>query len=98
MSESPTPGGAGRPKRLFRSVRRHHLVLAGVIDAAVSSGATFIVGLAATYYLQPEVLGGYALAFSVFVVSGFIPLSSSSRQPRSRRSSIRQDSSCLSFG
>jgi O-antigen/teichoic acid export membrane protein len=69
----PTAGGAGRARRVFRSIQRHHLVLAGIIDAAVSSGATFIVGLAATYYLQPEVLGAYALAFSIFVVSGFIP-------------------------
>jgi O-antigen/teichoic acid export membrane protein len=47
--------------------------MAGVIDAAVSSLATFVIGLFATRSLDPETLGGYALAFSVFVLSGFIP-------------------------
>jgi O-antigen/teichoic acid export membrane protein len=66
--------------QLLRSVssavgaaRNSHLVLAGVIDAGVSSLATFVIGLYATRALDPEVLGGYALAFSVFVLSGFIP-------------------------
>jgi O-antigen/teichoic acid export membrane protein len=55
------------------SFRRHHLVVAGVIDAGVSSAATFVVGLVATHSLDPDALGVYALAFSVFVLSGFIP-------------------------
>lgn len=54
-------------------LRRHHLVVAGVIDAGVSSAATFVVGLEATHSLDPDALGAYALAFSVFVLSGFIP-------------------------
>jgi O-antigen/teichoic acid export membrane protein len=57
----------------LESLRRHHLVLAGVIDAGVSSAATFAVGLVATHFLDPDELGAYALAFSVFVLSGFIP-------------------------
>jgi len=47
--------------------------MAGVTDAAVSSLGTFVVGLYATRELEPEALGGYALAFSVFVLSAFIP-------------------------
>jgi O-antigen/teichoic acid export membrane protein len=58
---------------MLRAARGGHLVMAGVIDAAVSSLATFIVGLYATRSLEPEALGGYALAFSIFVLSGFVP-------------------------
>lgn len=61
------------PVSAIRAARGGHLVMAGVIDAAVSSLATFVIGLYATRSLDPETLGGYALAFSVFVLSGFIP-------------------------
>jgi O-antigen/teichoic acid export membrane protein len=65
--------GLSRVTAALRATRRGHLVLAGVIDAGVSSMATFVIGLYATRALEPEALGGYALAFSVFVLSGFIP-------------------------
>ena len=54
-------------------LRRNHLLVAGVLDAGVSSAATFVVGLEATRSLDPDALGAYALAFSVFVLSGFVP-------------------------
>lgn len=68
------PGGRTRViAPVVESLRRNHLIVAGIVDTAVSSAATFIVGLAAAYTLQPTELGAYALAFSVFVLSGFIP-------------------------
>lgn len=64
-----TPGRLSLPGRVLS----HHLVVAGVLDAAVSSSATFLAGLTATRVLAPDVLGLYALAFSVFIFSGFVP-------------------------
>ncbi len=55
------------------SLQRNHLIVAGVLDAGVSSAATFVVGLEATRSLSADALGAYALAFSVFTLSGFIP-------------------------
>jgi O-antigen/teichoic acid export membrane protein len=65
--------GRSRVSAAWSGAKSGHLVLAGVIDAGVSSLATFVIGLYATRALEPEALGGYALAFSVFVLSGFIP-------------------------
>lgn len=61
------------PLRLVSRARHEHRILAGIVDAALSSLATFIVGFYATRVLDPVTLGGYALAFSVFVLSGFVP-------------------------
>ncbi|MEX1295847.1 MAG: hypothetical protein AB1Z67_06730 [Candidatus Limnocylindrales bacterium] len=53
-------------------MRGQHRIVAGVVDAGLSSLATFIVGFYATRNLEPAILGAYALAFSVFVLSGLI--------------------------
>lgn len=60
------------PGQLLTSVRGQHRIVAGVVDAGLSSLATFIVGFYATRNLEPAVLGAYALAFSVFVLAGLI--------------------------
>ncbi len=73
MPGSKQVGQMLRIRAAGHAVRRQHLLVAGVIDAGVSSAATFVVGLAATYFLHPDALGAYALAFSVFVLSAFIP-------------------------
>lgn len=47
---------------------------AGLVDAGASSLATFVAGVAAARLLDPAVLGGYAVLFSVWVFTQQIPL------------------------
>jgi O-antigen/teichoic acid export membrane protein len=65
--------GSRSPGRPLQALRREHRIVAGVVDAGLSSIATFIVGLYATRTLDPAALGGYALGFSVFIVSAYVP-------------------------
>jgi O-antigen/teichoic acid export membrane protein len=51
----------------------HRAILPGVLDAGLASLATFAVGLVAARFLEPTVLGGYALVFSVFVLACMVP-------------------------
>lgn len=46
---------------------------AGVLDAALSSLASFAVGFYAARSLQPTVLGGYALVYSAFLLMTSVP-------------------------
>jgi len=46
---------------------------AGVLDAGLSSVATFATGIYASRFLDPHELGGYALIFSATVVSAILP-------------------------
>ena len=54
--------------------RPQHLTLsAGVVDTALASLATFLVGLFAIRHLSPAALGAYALAFTAVSLAGIIP-------------------------
>lgn len=46
---------------------------AGLVDAGLSALATFAAGIFATRLLDPVTLGGYAMAYAIFVVAGWIP-------------------------
>ncbi len=48
-------------------------IVPGVLDAALSSLATFVTGLYAARYLPPTSLGGYALVFSAFMLMTKVP-------------------------
>ena len=48
-------------------------ILPGVVDAGLSSLATFVTGLYAARYLPPTLLGGYALVMSAFVLMTKVP-------------------------
>lgn len=47
--------------------------VAGVLDAGLSSLATFITGLLAVRYLSPDVLGVYAVGYSAFLLGSAVP-------------------------
>lgn len=59
--------------RWRRTVMRRQTVVAGVLDAALSSLATFAVGLYAARLLDPVQLGGYALAFTAYGLATTVP-------------------------
>ena len=48
-------------------------VLAGLVDAAVSSLATFVVGVYAVRTLEPVVLGGYSLVYQLVFLAAIVP-------------------------
>jgi O-antigen/teichoic acid export membrane protein len=48
-------------------------ILPGVLDAGLSSLATFVMGFYAARYLPPTILGGYALVFSAFMLMTKVP-------------------------
>jgi hypothetical protein len=50
-----------------------HRIPAAVLDTGLSSLATFVVGVYATRALSVEVLGGYALVFTVVLLGGLVP-------------------------
>jgi O-antigen/teichoic acid export membrane protein len=52
---------------------RHFTLSAGVVDTALASLATFLVGLFAIRHLSPAALGAYALAFTAVSLAGIIP-------------------------
>ncbi len=52
---------------------QHFTLSAGVVDTALASLATFLVGLFAIRHLSPAVLGAYALAFTAVSLAGIIP-------------------------
>lgn len=58
-------------RALGRTMRRD--IVPGVLDAGLSSLATFVIGLYAARYLPPTILGGYALVFSAFMLMTKIP-------------------------
>lgn len=66
---STVPGGLIVRLRGGTGVR----LTAGILDSALSSLATFAVGLAAARLLNPTDLGSYALAFSGFLVASALP-------------------------
>ncbi|HEX6536600.1 MAG TPA: hypothetical protein VF041_18585 [Gemmatimonadaceae bacterium] len=59
--------------RWRRAVMRRHTVAAGVLDAALSSLASFAVGLYAARLLDPVQLGAYALAFTAYGLAVTVP-------------------------
>ena len=59
--------------RIRRSVAEHPRIVPGVVDSALSSLATFTVGLFAARSFEPVVLGAYALVFTAFGVATIIP-------------------------
>ena len=82
----------------------HGRLAAGLIDAGLSALATFAAGLYATRRLDPATLGGYAMAYAVFVLAGWIPAGlvaapaevMASTAPMDRRLAIMRSS--LRFG
>ena len=52
---------------------KHRTLSAGVVDTALASLATFLVGLFAIRRLSPAALGAYALAFTAVSLAGIIP-------------------------
>lgn len=54
-------------------MRLRRLLPAGLFDAGCSSLATFLVGLYATRYFEPVLLGAYALFFTAFVLAAVVP-------------------------
>ena len=48
-------------------------ILPGLLDAGLSSLATFVMGFYAARYLPPTILGGYALVFSAFMLMTKVP-------------------------
>lgn len=75
------PGRARDERRSLRAhaaglrhrVMRRHVVVAGVLDAALSSLASFAVGLYAARSLDPVLLGGYALAAAAWGLAATVP-------------------------
>jgi hypothetical protein len=59
--------------RSLRVARRRNVVLAGVLDAGLSSLASFAVGLYAARTLDPVQLGGYALAAAAWGLAITVP-------------------------
>ena len=57
----------------MKSLTGHGQVAAGVVDAGLSSAATFCMGLYAARALEPVALGAYALVFTAFVVATRFP-------------------------
>ncbi|HKE98118.1 MAG TPA: hypothetical protein VKG45_04195 [Actinomycetes bacterium] len=64
----PAPPADGDGPRAGAPVRA-----AGILDAGCASLATFSVGLYATHYFAPELLGAYALFFTAFVLATTVP-------------------------
>ena len=60
-------------QRWFTAWASKRTDLLGVTDAALSSFATFLVGLFAARAFNPSELGAYALCFSAVFVAGIIP-------------------------
>lgn len=54
--------------------RLRHKLPAGIVDAALSSLATFGAGLAAVRWLEPAELGTYSVIFSAFLVASLLPI------------------------
>src|SRR4051794_38316962 len=59
--------------QMLSGVGTKRVQLLGMIDAALSSFATFLVGLFAARVLSPSELGVYALCFSAVFLAGIIP-------------------------
>jgi O-antigen/teichoic acid export membrane protein len=65
--------------KLARALRREmrdperRLMMAGLLDAGLSSLATFVIGVFAAHSLSPALLGGYALAFAAFSLAAIMP-------------------------
>ena len=53
--------------------RLRHKLPAGIVDASLSSLATFAAGLAAVRWLDPAELGSYSVIFSAFLVGTLLP-------------------------
>jgi hypothetical protein len=65
------------------SVWKRGRQLAGIIDSALSSFATFVIGVYAVRELNSEALATYAIAFSaIFLLGSFHRVSSSCRTRR----------------
>lgn len=71
--------------RLLPVIERSHLpgkarrygirLFAGLVDAAIASAGTFLIGLFAVRTLPADQLGVFALAFTAFLVGGVVPRS-----------------------
>jgi hypothetical protein len=66
---------ATQANRVLRGGADQALVVAGLLDAAMSSQAGFLAGVYAGHFLQTDLLGGYAIFFAAFVLAGFVPAS-----------------------
>jgi hypothetical protein len=53
--------------------RLRHKLPAGIVDASLSSLATFAAGLAAVRWFDPAELGSYSVIFSAFLVGTLLP-------------------------
>src|SRR5919202_1297041 len=56
-----------------QAVWQRPTMLAGVLDAGLSSLASFAVGVYAARTLTPVLLGGYALAFTAYGLAATVP-------------------------
>jgi O-antigen/teichoic acid export membrane protein len=64
----------GQASQLSRSDSTPTRVVAGLVDAGLSSLAGLGAGLYAAHFLSPSLLGAYAIYFSAFMVGGFVPV------------------------
>jgi O-antigen/teichoic acid export membrane protein len=58
---------------MWRSIGRRRSMSGGVVDAGLASLASFLCGAYASRFLEPVILGAYALAFRAFVVASILP-------------------------
>ena len=52
---------------------KRRTITAGVFDSGLASLATFAIGIIAARYLEPAIIGCYALAFAAFKVASTLP-------------------------
>jgi O-antigen/teichoic acid export membrane protein len=64
---------ASQTRRFLRSGGARFRVAAGMADAALASMAGFGAALYAARFLEPDMLGAYAVYFAAFVFGGFVP-------------------------